>query len=227
MKSVALIIPAAGSGRRLGHELSKPYIEIAGKTILEHTLLRFAGLDELRQVIVATSAEYLGQAELIMNRTLPESVDCLCAEGGRERQYSVSNALRLVDDAELVAVHDAVRPFIGTGIIKACMYEAAETGGAVVGIRVNDTIKRVDQDLVIRETPDRSMLWQAQTPQIFETKRLKEAYRRALKEGITGTDDSSLVERLGYRVKMVKGEKGNIKITHPADLKLAKILLEE
>ncbi|MDX1617391.1 MAG: 2-C-methyl-D-erythritol 4-phosphate cytidylyltransferase [Balneolaceae bacterium] len=227
MNSVALIIPAAGSGERLEQQLPKPYIKIAGKTILEHTLRRFLDLRELKQVIVATSDAYREMSAEALAATLPSTVDYCCVEGGAERQHSISHALEQVGEAELVAVHDAVRPFIRAEVIRRCIEAAAQAGGAVVGVRAKDTVKKVDEEMFIDQTPERKSLWQTQTPQIFKKEILREAYRRASEEAFVGTDDSSLVERLGRRVKMVEGDRDNFKITYPVDLKLARLLLEE
>lgn len=227
MNSIALIIPAAGTGERLDEEVPKPFIEVAGKTILEHTIARFMELPDVKQVIVATSKAYVATASSILKQAVPETVYTLCVEGGTERQHSIFNALQQVVDVELIAVHDAVRPFIVPEIISRCIKAAAEKGGAVVGVKAKDTIKAVDGKRFIIDTPEREYLWQAQTPQIFKKNVLLQAYTKALEEGFLGTDDASLVERLGHPVVMVEGERDNFKITYPIDLKLATLLLEE
>jgi len=214
-------------GERLGQQLPKPYITIAGQTLLEHTLSRFLPLRELQQVIVATSQAYLEKAASLIAAAVPDRIEAECVEGGAERQHSIYNALRKVGEVDLVAVHDAVRPFIATETIRACMRAAAESDGAVVGVRAKDTVKKVDGDRFITNTPDRSHLWQTQTPQIFRKDILTEAYESARQDRFVGTDDSSLVERLGYRVKMIEGGRDNFKITYPIDLKLARLLLGE
>jgi len=112
LTKATLIIPAAGSGSRLNRETPKPYLEISGKTILEHTLLRFLGLENLRQVIVATSPQYISRAEEVLQQVLPETILFHVIEGGAERQHSIFNTLKFVDDEHLVIVHDAVRPFV-------------------------------------------------------------------------------------------------------------------
>lgn len=227
MTSVALIIPAAGSGERLNRSIPKPYIQIAGKPILEHTIRRFLPLEGLRQILVATSAEYLDAARSILEGIIPDDLEYKCVEGGSERQHSIYNALQQTGKVELVAVHDAVRPFVKANTIRDCIQTAAEVGGAVAGVPAKDTIKKVNDQKRVTETPDRKYLWQTQTPQIFRRHILMEAYTKAAEEQFLGTDDSSLVERLGYSVKMVKGSRNNIKITYPTDLKLAKLILEE
>jgi len=226
LTKATLIIPAAGSVSRLNRETPKPYLEISGKTILEHTLLRFLGLENLRQVIVATSPQYISRAEEVLQQVLPETILFHVIEGGAERQHSIFNTLKFVDDEHLVIVHDAVRPFVKPEHIESCCKAAMETGASVLGVPAKDTIKQIDKDRIILKTPSRSFLWQAQTPQVFKKEIMQEAYQRAFEENFIGTDDASLVERLGYPVKMVEGDRSNFKITYPLDLKLAKLLLD-
>lgn len=225
LTKATLIIPAAGSGSRLNRETPKPFLEISGKTILEHTILRFLGLESLRQVVVATSPLYLNKAEEILNNVLPEHILFHVIEGGAERQHSIFNTLKFVDDGNLAIVHDAVRPFVELQHIENCCKAAMQTGASVLGVPAKDTIKKIDKDQMILDTPSRSFLWQAQTPQVFKKEILQEAYQKAFEENFIGTDDASLVERLGHPVKMVEGDRSNFKITYPLDLKLAKLLL--
>lgn len=227
MSSKTLIIPAAGSGSRLNQDIPKPYLELAGKTILEHTIRRFLSLDGLTGVIVSTSELYQNRVEKILREILPADISGKCVVGGAERQHSIYNALQKVDEAELVIVHDAVRPFVTLSRIESCCRAAFETGAAVPGVPVRDTIKEIDQDLFVRDTPSRRYLWQTQTPQVFKKDILTEAYNKAFEEGYIGTDDASLVERLGYKVKMVESDHTNFKITYPLDLKLARLLIEK
>lgn len=223
----ALIIPAAGSGSRMKKETPKPYLQLSGKTILELTIRRFLSLEGLRQVIVPTSPEYVEEAEIILQNITPEEVSTISIEGGDERQDSIHNALERVSKVDLVIVHDAVRPFVKEEHIASCCEVAADTGGAVLGVPAKDTIKRIDDNRLIRETPSRKYLWQTQTPQVFRKEIILEAYEQAIEDDFTGTDDSSLVERLGRQVKMVEGDRSNFKITYPLDMKLAKLLMQE
>lgn len=228
LTKATLIIPAAGSGSRLNTDTPKPYLEISGKTILEHTLRRFLGLEILSQVIVATSQSYISKAEAILEGVIPDnlSYSYRVIEGGAERQHSIFNTLDYVDHNNLVIVHDAVRPFVKTEHIKSCCEAALETGASVLGVPAKDTIKQIDDGRVITDTPSRKYLWQAQTPQVFKKEILQEAYQKAFEDNFIGTDDASLVERLNYPVKMVEGDRSNFKITYPLDLKLAKLLLD-
>ncbi|MDZ7808587.1 MAG: 2-C-methyl-D-erythritol 4-phosphate cytidylyltransferase [Gracilimonas sp.] len=228
MTSLSLIIPAAGSGVRLGTEVPKPFIEIDGKTILQHTIEKFIDIPGLRQVIVVASAQSVSLVEeLISDYALPD-LQFSVVEGGKERQNSIYNALKTVDQkTDLIAVHDAVRPFVETEQIMGCIEAANETGAAVLGVPVRDTIKKVNKEYFVESTPDRSVLWQIQTPQVFKREILIEAYEKAIKEGFTGTDDSSLVENTGVKVKVVEGGVNNFKITYPIDLKVTEQIIED
>lgn len=228
MSKLAVIIPAAGSGSRMRSQIPKPFLKLRNKTILEHTIRSFATLDFVTQIIIATSKDREEEVESILGQFSNDVENLLVVGGGKERQNSISNALAAVlDNIKLVAVHDAVRPFISSELIKMCSDSAREYGGAIVAVRAKDTIKKVDGDLVIESTPDRSELWQAQTPQIFQKELLILAYETALKNNFIGTDDASLVERVGGTVKVVEGDRRNLKITYPIDLKVAELILDE
>lgn len=227
MNSIGLIIPAAGSGSRLRTDIPKPFLKLAGRSVLEHTINRFAGLEGLSKIVVSTSEAYVQQTEQMLAGQVFGSVDLIVVEGGRERQNSIYNALQQADDVELIIVHDAVRPFVDPAHIVTCCRIAAETGAAVLGVPARDTIKRVDEDRMVRKTPPRKELWQVQTPQVFRQSVIMEAYTRAFDDNFVGTDDASLVERIGQDVKMVEGDHANFKITYPVDLMLAKLILEK
>jgi 2-C-methyl-D-erythritol 4-phosphate cytidylyltransferase len=221
----ALIIPAAGSGKRIGEDLPKPYLEVAGKTIIGHTVSRFAGVGALAQVVIATTAEYFELAGSV-KKLLPDHVSFEIVEGGAERQDSIYNAIQVIGDGvDLIAIHDAVRPFVKTESIQACLMAAASAGAAILAVPARDTIKKISDDYRILATPERKYLWQAQTPQIFNRDLIRRAYEHAGKHNYLGTDDASLVEFLGEQVVVVEGSHENFKITYPLDLQLAKLLL--
>ena len=226
MTSKALIIPAAGAGKRMERRQPKPFIKLGNKTILEHTLRRFLGITGLSQIVISTSASFIEDVEQILAQCIGGKINWQCVEGGAERQHSIHNALKVIDDVDLVLVHDAVRPFIKIPHINECCNIAEEMGAAVIGIPVKDTIKKIDRKGFVTATPRRKTLWQIQTPQVFKTALLKKAYQKAGREGFIGTDDASLVEWLGKPVKVVKGSVNNIKITYPQDLKWAELLIE-
>lgn len=223
----SLIIPAAGSGERMQAKIAKPYLQLGNCTVLEHTLTCFMGLSGLKQVIVSTSKPFRIQTEEILHRLFPKIIS-KTVNGGIERQHSVYNALKEVDDEiKLVAVHDAVRPFVSEKSIQACLRKASESGAAVLGVPVRDTIKKVDNQGNILETPDRSELWQAQTPQIFWRTLLIDAYEQAMSDVKTGTDDASLVEAFGRVVSLVEGNRENFKLTYPIDFRNAEKYLDD
>lgn len=208
-------------------ETPKPYLQLGDGSIIEHTIRRFLGLEGLQQVIIATSEAYVDKAQNMLANILPNSVEGRCLEGGETRQDSIFKALNKVSTVDLVIVHDAVRPFVKLQYVEECCSQAARYGAAVLGVPAKDTIKRIDEDNVVQETPPRKYLWQTQTPQVFQRSLLHEAYESARKENYIGTDDSSLVERLGEKVKMVQGDRSNFKITYPLDLQLAELLIKE
>tara|TARA_R110000868_G_scaffold235273_1_gene489005 strand:- start:1636 stop:2331 length:696 start_codon:yes stop_codon:yes gene_type:complete len=228
MTKLAVIIPAAGSGSRMGSRIPKPFLKLQNISILEHTIKNFANLDFVTQIIVSTSKEWVSEVELILSNFSEKTETLSVVIGGNERQDSINNALSVVsEDVNLVAVHDAVRPFINPELIKQCSSSALEFGGAIIAIPAKDTIKEVGEDLVIQNTPERNRLWQAQTPQIFQKNLLISAYTSAIKSGFIGTDDASLVERIGGKVKIIEGDRRNLKITFPIDLKVAELILDE
>ncbi|WP_421772882.1 2-C-methyl-D-erythritol 4-phosphate cytidylyltransferase [Gracilimonas sp.] len=225
MSKLSVIIPAAGSGERMGSDIPKPFIKVGDKTILEHTISRFLEVPDVAQIIIATSKNYIPTIKSMFEK-LATDIQLNVVEGGSERQFSIYNALKLVSaECELVAVHDAVRPFVRRQLIEECCEYALSVGGAVLGVPAKDTIKKVDADKVIKSTPDRSVLWQAQTPQVFQKGLLVKAYESALEESFIGTDDASLVERIGGTIQMVEGDRENLKITYPVDLKVAELIL--
>lgn len=230
MTTFALILPAAGSGTRLGSAVPKPFLEIAGRSILEVTISRFTACRELAQIVIPVARPWRERVEEILGRCFPH-VPAHVVDGGAERQDSIRNALRQVDAAvPYVAVHDAVRPFVPSETVRRCLRAACEHGAAIVAVPAKDTIKRAGgtpEDPHVLDTPDRSDLWQAQTPQIFSTEILRTAYAQAAADGFTGTDDASLVERLGVNVRLVAGPRENLKITFPVDLRLAELLMRE
>lgn len=209
----------------MGSDVPKAFIEISGKTILQRSIECFLNIDGMMQIIIPAPKNYISTCKRICSELENRSVSLEVIEGGSERQYSIWNGIKVLNsDIELVAVHDAARPFVKEEFIANCFKIADEFGGAVLGVPVKDTIKEVKRDLEIRSTPKRSSLWQAQTPQVFKKDLIVEAYESALKQDFLGTDDASLVERIGGKVKMVMGEAENLKITYPLDLKMAELI---
>ena len=228
MIKLAVIVPAAGSGTRMGSRLPKPFLKLQDLTILEHTIRCFAKMEAVTQIVISTSEEWMDEVNAILNKYKEDVEKLSVVTGGDERQYSIYNAFSVIDEGiPLIAVHDAVRPFISEELVINCSKSAQEFGGAIIAVPAKDTIKKIDLDFSIVVTPDRSSLWQAQTPQIFKRELLISAYKSALESGFLGTDDASLVERIGGTVKVIEGDRRNLKITYPIDLKIAELILEE
>jgi len=206
--------------------VSKQYLTLAGKPILVCTLEVFEAcplVDALLVVVPSQDLESV-RTDILAPWNLKKVAGII--PGGKERQDSVRAGIEALDgDAELVIIHDAVRPFITAGLIENCVRAAAAEGAATVGVPVKDTVKEVGPDGRILRTCDRSLLWFTQTPQVFRRDIIENAHRAAVRDGFKGTDDTSLVERLGIAVRMIRGDYGNIKITTPEDLILAEALL--
>ena len=227
--NVIAIIPAAGQGVRMGTK--KQFLKLAGIPIFVHTLRKFAACDELSEIYIASPREDIpGIEETLQSEKLRIPVTVI--RGGNRRQDSVENCLQAVpSDTELVAVHDAVRPFVSGEQIAAVIREAARAGAAILGILCVDTVKQVERTVgngtKIVGTIPRDRIVLAQTPQVFRCDLLRQAYQKAHEENFSATDEASLVEHLGAEVMVVPGSPNNIKITTPADLELAKLYLEQ
>jgi len=224
------IIPAAGSGTRLGGPIPKQFLELAGAPILAHTVQRFIECDDIGAVAVALPADRLDEFRA-RNQSRAANKPVVYVHGGAERSDSILNALEAVAefDPEIVAVHDAVRPFVTAAQISAVIAKANEVGAAILALPATDTIKEVEDGLIQR-TLDRRRIWRAQTPQAFGYDLLMRANREARAAGLPSaltTDDSLLVERLGVPVAVVEGSPNNIKITTLEDLILAEKLFEQ
>ncbi len=235
---VAVILPAAGLGTRMGRTSAekagtsrKQFMPLDGSPILLHTVRKFAASPKITEIVVAVRHEDLEWVSELLRREI-RGKGVRVVEGGNSRQQSVENALHSLDpDTDLVAVHDAVRPFIDLETIDKVVDEAAETGAAIVGIVPVDTVKQVTRAQTtkakIRATLPREKLVLAQTPQVFHYGLLVRAFDAARNDGFAGTDESSLVERLEVEVSVVLGSDRNIKITKPSDMDLARLFLEE
>jgi 2-C-methyl-D-erythritol 4-phosphate cytidylyltransferase len=211
----------------MGGTVSKPYLEVNGRPLLSYTLEIFQTHPLIEEIIVIVQPGDIAYCrEEIVDRYGYNKVGAVIA-GGKERQDSVSRGLLLLGSAvEWVAVHDGVRPLVSGATITRVLRAAFEKGAAVVGVPVKDTIKIVGADMAVRSTPDRRTVWQVQTPQVFRRELIMRAYEKAEAEGWRGTDDSSLVERLGEKVFMVEGEYSNIKVTTPDDLVFIKEMMK-
>jgi 2-C-methyl-D-erythritol 4-phosphate cytidylyltransferase len=235
MKVIA-IIPAAGLGTRMAPPgkkglPSKQFFEINGTPILIHTLRVFARNQQVSRIIVALRKNEMEQFTRRMEaEKLAAKVGLV--EGGERRQDSVANALAALQAApeDIVLVHDAVRPFVDDEIIANVIHEVKKHGAAIAGLPAVDTIKQVEraaEGAIITSTIPRERVVQAQTPQGFRYELIKRAFDAAAADGFTGTDEASLVERLGESVWVVMGSSRNIKITTPADMELAEFLMAQ
>jgi 2-C-methyl-D-erythritol 4-phosphate cytidylyltransferase/2-C-methyl-D-erythritol 2,4-cyclodiphosphate synthase len=225
MKTVA-IIPAGGAGKRLKNHVAKQYLLLNHVPILVHTLKIFQKSKAIDDIILVLPPDdlVLLRQELIDKYELTK-VTAIVA-GGKERQDSVRNGLAAIDSSkcDLILVHDAVRPFVTEKMIRQVAAAAKATGAASVGVKAKDTIKEARKNNVVTVTIPRQGLWLTQTPQAFKFEIFKKAYKKAYNEKFYGTDDASLVERMGIKVKMIAGSYDNIKITTPEDLVIARAL---
>lgn len=225
--TLALLVPAAGLGRRMGAPRHKPFLDLDGKSILCHSLDRFRPFrHRIVQTIVLVHPDDLPAARRDLGPVLTDTygVTHLVA-GGARRQDTVRIGLDLVaPDAKLVAIHDAVRPFVSPSAIAACLDAAARVGAAIVAAPLKPTVKRAAAGR-IAATIDRRDLWGAQTPQIFRRALIREAYAAAERDALVVTDDASVVEHLGRPVALVAGSDLNLKITTPEDLRVAHAIL--
>ncbi len=221
---VGVIIPAAGSGTRLGGGVAKQFLDLQGIPILAHTLQRFEQHPAIDVIAIAGSSTVELITEIV--RTIRASKVIWIGTGGPRRQDSVWNALQALGDAalQIVLIHDAVRPFVAPTLIDAVIDATVTYGAAIPVIPPNDTIKEGPGGGFVKITPDRSKLWMVQTPQGFRYDLIIDAYRQAEQDQFTGTDDASLVEHFGVPVKMVQGSRDNFKITTGEDLEIARYL---
>ncbi|BEU88254.1 2-C-methyl-D-erythritol 4-phosphate cytidylyltransferase [Selenomonas sp. TAMA-11512] len=222
---VSVVFPAAGAGRRMRADRNKVFLELAEKPILVHTLLKFSDCPSISELIVVVAAgeeTYIEELLRGIHGLKPYRV----ATGGSERQYSIANGLELVDPAaEVILVHDAARPLVSPETIENVIKTARCTGAAIAAVPEKYTVKIVDENRIVKDTIPRETLWEVQTPQGFRRDILYRAYQKAKEDGFLGTDDASLVERMGVDVKVVESDYRNVKITTPEDLLLAEALL--
>ena len=220
-----VVIPAGGIGKRMGAELPKQYLPIAGKTILEHTLDILLSHPSIKGIVVAIAAEDSYWDSLGLSKY--EKI--IKAQGGRERYESVANSLAMLTDAaddDWVLVHDAVRPCLTQHDIDCLLKQVAtHPVGGLLAIPISDTVKRVDETQHVVDTLDRLGIWRALTPQMFRLGLLRDALKRAMQNQQPITDEAMAIEAYGKKPMIVKGNVSNIKITCQADLALAEYYL--
>jgi 2-C-methyl-D-erythritol 4-phosphate cytidylyltransferase len=225
---ITVVIPAGGLGRRLGRATPKQFLPLAGRPILARTVSVFDRLPEVTEIVIVAPRAFIQRTRRLVHRGRFSKVKAV-VEGGYRRQESVRRGLHACKKKTgIVLVHDAVRPLVDKDTIAAVARTAERFGAAVVGVRVRDTIKvEGSRRGFFSHTLDRGRLWAVQTPQGFRFGLLMRAHEIARKDKFVGTDEASLVERLGKRVKIVPGVERNIKITTRADLRLAGVLLKK
>ncbi|MFV2058325.1 MAG: 2-C-methyl-D-erythritol 4-phosphate cytidylyltransferase [Thiohalomonadales bacterium] len=225
------IVPAAGVGRRMKSDIPKQYLQLFGKTVIEHTVERLLACVEIQAIVIAIDKDdsYFGDTGLMQQDRVQQAM------GGTERCHSVQNALQVLQDNDnacdddWVLVHDAARPCISIEDIQAVIDYTKQPSsiGAVLGIPVRDTMKRTNAETQVVNTVERNNLWHAHTPQIFRLGQLQQALTQALAQDKHVTDEASAMEMAGVRPHMLEGKATNIKITLPADLELAKFFLSD
>jgi 2-C-methyl-D-erythritol 4-phosphate cytidylyltransferase len=224
--SVAAVVLAAGKGRRFRSKVPKPFVRLGKRPVLVHSLEAFRREPGIREMIVVVSPGTMRAARSLLARC--GLAEAKVVSGGARRQDSVANALKALGPcSDYVLIHDAARPLIGVALVRKLIREARSSGAACLAVPVKATIKsvkRAGMRFVVVKTLDRKALWEVQTPQVFSTGLLREAYRRYGRQAVT--DDASLVERLGHPVTVVEGSYSNIKITTPEDLAIAEALLK-
>lgn len=224
--SVLAIIPAAGTGVRMGCDTPKQFLSLEGVSIFIHTVRKFARSAVVDAIDLGVRPDDMERVRRDLAR---ESIakPLTVMAGGATRQETVERALFAAPpDTEIVVVHDAVRPFIELELIARVVEVARRDGAAILGVPSIDTVKQVERQLILGTIP-RERIVLAQTPQAFRYAMLRDAFSNARQEGFMGTDESSLVERLGVNVTVIMGSDRNIKITKPSDLPLARLYLAQ
>ena len=214
MTKITAVIPAAGSGKRFGE--NKQLKILGDRPLVFHTLKPFIDSELINEIVVVAPKNDVQQ----LSRELKSMISVksvMVVAGGNTRQKSVFNGLKAASDSsELICVHDAVRPFVTKELIEKAVNACSEHDGVIVAQSSTDTIKKVMDDQIM-ETLPRETIWRAQTPQVFSKSALQEALKMAEDENIQGTDEASLLERIGYQVGFVEGSSLNIKITTEED----------
>ncbi len=226
MAKVAVVVPAAGKGERFGAGESKTLAKLDGRPVFIRTLEMFINREDVIQTILVVPPSEMEEMKSKYGPNLG-FMGVKLVEGGDERWQSVGKGLVEVSaEAELIAVHDAVRPCVTEKMIDEVFGEAAKSGAAILASPIFGTIKRVAESGVIDETVSRESLYEAQTPQVFKASLLKEVYSKLAEDGAQVTDDAQLVESVGQPVTVVKSDGTNIKITTKADMTLAGAIMK-
>jgi 2-C-methyl-D-erythritol 4-phosphate cytidylyltransferase len=226
VSTAAAIIVAAGPGTRLGADRPKAFVELGGRPLFIHALRGLVRAPSVGAAVVVAPASEMAHARELVERHGPWRCPVTIAAGGAERQDSVRNGLDAVGAAEVIAIHDAARPFVSFEVVEAVITAARRYGGAIVAAPATDTVKQVHAEGWIEATPPRQRMWLAQTPQVFRADLIRRAHAQSAPSS-AATDDAVLVEQLGARVYVVAGNAENRKITTADDLRWAESLLAQ
>lgn len=223
---IGVVIPAAGQGRRMAAALNKPYLRIHERPVLAYTIDVFEAMEAVDEIVVV-----VGEDEFDICREtvlIPGGYQkVVLTAGGTTRQQSVYAGLKaLSDDTDMVLIHDGARPLIDQKTVLKSIEATRDYHATIMAVPAKNTIKYSEDGIMVDDTPDRSKLFEVQTPQSFDYQLILKAHQRARVDGIEGTDDAFLAERLGIPVKLVMGTYHNIKITTPEDLAIAEALLK-
>ena len=221
----SVVIVSAGRGSRMKADINKQFLKLKGKEVIAHTIDKFYNNKNIDEIVVVVKED---EADFFRRNIIDKYgyKNIKIAFGGKERQDSVFNGLKAVNErCDIVLIHDGARPFVTDEIIKNSIECAKKNKCVIVGVPVKDTI--INKDNEVCDTPNRSTLWSIQTPQVFEYLSIIKAHKIAKEKSYYGTDDSMLMEYLGYNVKVIEGSYNNIKITTPEDLKIGEEILNE
>ena len=223
----SVVIVSAGRGSRMKADINKQFLKLKGKEVIAHTIDKFYNNKNIDEIVVVVKED---EADFFRRNIIDKYgyKNIKIAFGGKERQDSVFNGLKAVNErCDIVLIHDGARPFVTDEIIKNSIECAKKNKCVIVGVPVKETIKIINKDNEVCDTPNRSTLWSIQTPQVFEYLSIIKAHKIAKEKSYYGTDDSMLMEYLGYNVKVIEGSYNNIKITTPEDLKIGEEILNE
>ncbi|NMA67293.1 MAG: 2-C-methyl-D-erythritol 4-phosphate cytidylyltransferase [Clostridiaceae bacterium] len=225
--AVGAIIVAAGKGSRMGLGYNKVLANLCGRPVIEWTVKNFSIPALIDKIVLVVNPD---EKAVIKNIIEPYSdiINITLTEGGNERQDSVYNGLKAMGDStELILIHDGARPFVDQPLIERSILYAKRFGAACAGMPVKETVKKINEENLVVETPVRATLWSAQTPQAFKREIILKSYQQAYQKGLKGTDDASLAEAAGYNVFMFEGSYNNIKLTSPEEFVLAEQLVKK
>ena len=225
--SVTVLVAAGGKGARMGQPLPKQYLPLAGQPVLNHTLKTFDRMEWVSRFVLVLPANDSNYCRDTILSKVELAKPLILTTGGQSRQESVRSGLMEINEPDgLVAIHDAVRPFVPPDTVRRCVEMATKSGAAILALPCVDTLKQTTESKTIVRTVPRQALWLAQTPQIFRVDLIQKAHQAAQDQNITATDDAQLIEQMGHPVTIVPGSRHNIKITTPEDLNFAEKVIQ-